>query len=105
MSDGPPFTVLDAELSSLSRRAQEALTARSARSVRSRAAGSRAKSSTSEERQSGSSLKSLKVMVEAGREREIETWIKNQGGRVVSAEFRVLLAELPARSLAELEGL
>jgi subtilisin family serine protease len=104
MSDGrPPFTVLDAELTSLVKQTPAAPVPQRSRL---RVAATRAAAeaaSPAVERQGGSPQKSLKLLVQPGQEERVGAWIRLQGGRVVSGGARVLVAELPVAAIAALE--
>jgi subtilisin family serine protease len=104
MSDGqPPFTVLDAELTSLVKQPPaEPVPGRRTRAARTREAAPDAPPAGGRQ---GGSQKSLKLQVRPGHEKVVRAWVERQGGRVVSDGARVLVAELPVPAIAALEGL
>jgi subtilisin family serine protease len=102
MSDEPRFTVLDAELASIARHPPREMPMM----MRSRVAATKGLGETSAgpSQQRGDALqRSLKLLVQPGFEKNVQAWIKEQGGKVVSGGERVLVAELPIRSIAALE--
>src|SRR5688572_20418295 len=90
MSDGlPPFTVLDAELTSLVKQApaEPAPQRRRLRAAATRATAAAA--APAARRPAGAPQKSLKLLVRPGYEEAVGAWIRQQGGRVVSGGARV----------------
>lgn len=84
MSDGlPPFTILDAELTSM---VKQTPAAPAPQRRRPRAAATRATlgSPSPATERGGAPKKSLKLLVRPGQEKAVGVWIRQQGGRVVS---------------------